>query len=61
VPSSKSRNPRPLTEGRKEAISPTAKTLQGVTYPAYPSLRNTAGDPRGKKNPQSTYYGSTRD
>jgi hypothetical protein len=41
---SKSRKCSPLAEGRKEVISTTI-TLQGVTYPAHPSLRNTAGAP----------------
>jgi hypothetical protein len=46
---SKSRNSCPLTEGRKEAIGTTTRTLQRVTYPEYHSLRNTAGAPGGKK------------
>jgi hypothetical protein len=49
VPPSKSGNSRPLTEGRKEAIDTTTRTLSGATYPAYSSLRNTAGAPGGKK------------
>jgi hypothetical protein len=40
---SKSWNSRTLTEGRKEAICNTTKTVQGATYPANLSLRNTAG------------------
>jgi hypothetical protein len=43
VPPSKSRNSSPLAEGRKEVISNTTKTLQGVTFSAYPFLRKTAG------------------
>jgi hypothetical protein len=48
----------------------TTRTLKGVTYSAYPSLRNTSGAPAGKKqnktkqNPlktQSTNYRGTRD
>jgi hypothetical protein len=42
MPPSKSRNSSPLTGDRKEVISVITRTLQGVTYPAYPSLRNTA-------------------
>jgi hypothetical protein len=34
-----------LTEERKELICTTTRTLQGVTYPAIPSLRNTSGAP----------------
>jgi hypothetical protein len=52
VPPSKSRNSSPLTEGRKEVISITTRVLQGVKYPAYPSLRNIAGAPGEKtQNP----------
>jgi hypothetical protein len=40
---------QPLTEGRKEATGTTRRTLQGVTYPAYPSLRNIVGAPGEKK------------
>jgi hypothetical protein len=39
-----------LSEERKEVISTTTRTLQGVIYPAYPSLRNTAGAPREKSS-----------
>jgi hypothetical protein len=49
VPPSKSRDSSPLAEGRKEVIGTTTRPLQGVTYPAYHSLRNTAGTP-GEKN-----------
>jgi hypothetical protein len=49
-----------LTEGRKEVISTIIRTLQRGTYPAYPFLRNSAGDPRGK-NPQNPNYKGTRD
>jgi hypothetical protein len=49
---SKSGNASPLIEGRKEIISTTTRTLQGVTSPANPSLRKTAGAPREKiQNP----------
>jgi hypothetical protein len=44
---SKSWNSSPLTVGRKEAIGTKTRTLKGVTYPAYSSLRNTARAPRG--------------
>jgi hypothetical protein len=44
----------PLTEGRREVICNTIRTLQGAVYPAYPSLRNTAGAPGEKtQKPQS--------
>jgi hypothetical protein len=49
VPPPKSGNSSPLTEGRKEVICNTTRSLQWVTYPAYLSLRNTAGAP-GEKN-----------
>jgi hypothetical protein len=49
MPPSKSRNSSPLTGDRKEVISVITRTLQGVTYPAYPSLRNTVGAPGEKK------------
>jgi hypothetical protein len=47
-------HPRPGTsvpsQGRKEVIgTTTTKTLQGVTYQVYTSLRTTAGAPGGKK------------
>jgi hypothetical protein len=45
---SKSGNSSPLIEGRKEAIGIIMRTLQGVTYPSYSSLRNTAGALGGK-------------
>jgi hypothetical protein len=45
---SKTGNSSPLTEERKKVISTTTRTLQGVTYPAYPSLGNTAGAPGEK-------------
>jgi hypothetical protein len=48
LPPSKNRNSSLLIEGKKEAIG-TTRILQGVTYPAYPSLRNTTGAPGGKK------------
>jgi hypothetical protein len=51
---------QPLTEGRKEAMSTTTRSLQGVTYPAYPSLRNTAGAP-GEKKTQNINYKDVRD
>jgi hypothetical protein len=34
---------------KRQSIGTTARTLQGVTFPAYPSLRNTAGAPEGKE------------
>jgi hypothetical protein len=34
--------------GKKEVIYTTRRTLQGVTFPAYPSLRKTAGAPGEK-------------
>jgi hypothetical protein len=43
TPPSKSGNNNSLTEGRKEVICTTTRTLQGVTFPAYPFLRKTAG------------------
>jgi hypothetical protein len=46
VPPSKSRSSSLLTKGRKEVIS--TRTLQGITFPAYPSLRNTSGAPGEK-------------
>jgi hypothetical protein len=39
---SKGRNSSHLTEGRKEIISTTTRTLHGVTYSLYLSLRNIA-------------------
>jgi hypothetical protein len=59
-PQSKSGNSNLLTEGRKEATSTTTKTQQGVTYPAYSSLKNAVGAP-GRKKPQNTNYRDTRD
>jgi hypothetical protein len=56
---SKSKNSSLLTEERKEATG-TTRTLQGVTYPAYPSLKDTIGAPGGKK-PENTNYRGTRD
>jgi hypothetical protein len=41
MPSSKSENSSLLAEGRKEVIYITTRTLQEVTFPEYPSLRNT--------------------
>jgi hypothetical protein len=49
APSSKSGNSSLLTEGRKEVIHNITRILQGTTYPAYPSLRNTARAPGEKK------------
>jgi hypothetical protein len=43
VPQSKSRNSTLLAEGRKEVICNTTRTLQGVTFPAYLSLRKMVG------------------
>jgi hypothetical protein len=56
---SKSRNSSSLTEGRKEVICNTTSIQQGAIYPAYPSLRSTAGAP-GEKNSNPKYRG-TRD
>jgi hypothetical protein len=56
---SKRRNSRPFPEERKEAIG-TTRTLQDVTYPAYPSSRNTAGAPEGKKNSKQQLQGHKR-
>jgi hypothetical protein len=39
MPPSKSRNSSLLTEERKEVMSTTTRTMQGVTSPAYPSLK----------------------
>jgi hypothetical protein len=49
VPPSKSRNSSSLAEWRKATIYTTTRTRKGVTYTAYPSLRNTAGAPGEKK------------
>jgi hypothetical protein len=59
VPPSKSRNSRSLTEGRKEVIGTTTRTLEGVIYPRYPSLRNTAGA-QGEKKLKNPNYKGTR-
>jgi hypothetical protein len=59
VPPSKSENFNPLAEGKKEVICTMTRTLQGVTFPAYPSLRKTAGAP-GEKSQNPNYRG-TRD
>jgi hypothetical protein len=48
MPPSKSRNSRTLAEERKEIFCTTTRTLQGVTFPAYPSLRKTAVTPGEK-------------
>jgi hypothetical protein len=57
---SNSKNSSPLTEGRKQVISTTTRTLQGITYPTLPSLRNTARTP-GEKKTQNTNYRGSRD
>jgi hypothetical protein len=54
VSPSKSRSYNLLTEGRMEATSTTIRTLQGVTYPSHPSLRNSAGAPGKKKKKKKT-------
>jgi hypothetical protein len=55
----KSRNFSSLTDRRKEVICTKTRTLQGVTFPAYPSLRKTAGAPGERiQNPN---YRNTRD
>jgi hypothetical protein len=57
APPSKSGNSSPLTEEKKEVINTTTRTLQGVTYPAYPSLRNTA-EAQGEKNLKTPTIGA---
>jgi hypothetical protein len=42
--------PAPPPKSRGKRRGTTTRILKGVTYPAYPSLRNTAGAPREKKN-----------
>jgi hypothetical protein len=59
MPPSKNKNSSPLIEERKKVICNTTRTLQGATYSAFPSLRNTAGAP-GEKTQNSNYRG-TRD
>jgi hypothetical protein len=59
-PPSNSGNSSPFTEGRKKVVSITGRSLQGVTYPAYPSLRNTTVA-TGKKKPQNPSYRDIRD
>jgi hypothetical protein len=49
---------QPLTEGKKEAIVTTKITQKGVTYAAYPYLRNSDRGPGGKKNPQKPTTGT---
>jgi hypothetical protein len=44
-----SKNSSLLTERRKVVIGTKTRSLQRVTYPAHPPLRNTAGAPGGKK------------
>jgi hypothetical protein len=56
---SQSRNSNSLTEEKKEVTGTTTRTLQGVTYPSYPSLRNIAEAP-GEKKPQNPNYRDTR-
>jgi hypothetical protein len=56
TPPSKTRNSRSFTEGRKEVIFTATRTLQGVPFPEYPSLRKTAGIP-GKKTQNPNYRG----
>jgi hypothetical protein len=46
---SKSGDSSPFIEVRKEVIC-TTTTQQGVTFPAFPSLRNTAEAPGEKPN-----------
>jgi hypothetical protein len=60
MPPSTTGTSSPLIEGRKEVIGTTTRTLQRITYPAYPSLRNTAGAP-GEKKSQNPNYRGTRD
>jgi hypothetical protein len=47
--------------GEKRGIGTTTRTLQEVTYPACPSLRNIAGAPVGKKKSQNTNYKGIRE
>jgi hypothetical protein len=48
----------PLIEGRKKVICTTARTLQVVTLPIHPSLRNTARAPGEKpQNPTTGAQG----
>jgi hypothetical protein len=49
---------QPIAEGRKEVIC-TTRILQGISFPAYPSLRNTAGTPKEKT--QNPNYKDTKD
>jgi hypothetical protein len=58
---SKSRNCSLLAEERKQVISTKTRTLQGLTYPAYPSLRNTAEVPGEKKPHKTLIYRGIRD
>jgi hypothetical protein len=44
---------------RKDVICDTTKTLQWVTNPAYPALRNTTEAPRDKNS--KPYYRGTWD
>jgi hypothetical protein len=55
-PPSKSRNSSPFAEGRKEVICTTTRTPQGITFPAYPSLRNIA-ESSGEKNSKHKLQG----
>jgi hypothetical protein len=48
VPTSKSENSSPSFRVKKEVICNTTRTLEGETYPDYPSLKNIIGAP-GKK------------
>jgi hypothetical protein len=57
-PHQRARNPALFSEGRKEVIYPTKRTLQGVTFPAYSSLRKTAGPPQ-EKNQNPNYRGTS--
>jgi hypothetical protein len=50
---------QPLSDRSKEVICTTTRTPKGVTFPAYPSLRYTAGAP-GEKT-QNPKYRGTRD
>jgi hypothetical protein len=43
MPPSKTGNSSPFTEGKEEVICITTRTLQGVTFPAYLSLRKMVG------------------
>jgi hypothetical protein len=57
---SKSGNSSPLTEGRKEVLGTTTRTLKRVTYPVYPLPEEHCWGSSRKKI-QNTNYRGTRD